>query len=125
MMNRAKRGRRGARDAGQAVVELIGYVFAVTVVAVICVQGIVVVQGVSATQQAARDGARACGQGEADWRSAAEKQLPGWASMQSATCTPALDGGVKATVTVQIPVKFGARTVAEVSVTRSAVMPRT
>lgn len=112
-----KRIRRDGRDGGQAVIELIAYVLAVTLVAVACVQGIYVVQGVSAAQQAARDAARASGKGQS-CQAAIRAQLPSWARLQSSSCT-----GGRASVTVQIPIKLGSRTVHTLSVTQKAVMP--
>ncbi len=113
----SQRWRHGRGDGGQAVIELVAYVLAVAMVAVICIQGIYVVQGVSAAQQAARDGARASGQGQS-CESAIRAQLPSWARLQSSSCS-----GGRASVTVQIPIKLGSRTMGTVSVTRSAVMP--
>ncbi|MCL2424207.1 MAG: pilus assembly protein, partial [Micrococcales bacterium] len=100
-----KRLRNDSRDGGQAVVELIAYLTAVTMVAVACVQGIYVVQGVSAAQQAARDGARASSKGQSSCESVMRDQLPDWARLQSSSCS-----GGQASVTVQIPIKFGTRT---------------
>ncbi|MCL2091127.1 MAG: hypothetical protein FWH11_07910 [Micrococcales bacterium] len=112
-----QRLRCDGRDSGQAVIELIAYTMAVALVAVACVQGIYVVQGVSAAQQAARDGARASSKG-GSCDSAIRAQLPSWARLQSSSCS-----GGQASVTVQIPIMLGERTLSTVSVTREAVMP--
>lgn len=114
---RAERLRREGRDGGQAVIELIAYVLAVTMVAVACVQGIYVVQGISAAQQAARDAASACSRGES-WQGPMRDQLPRWVRVQSSSCSSG-----SARVTVQIPIKIGSRTMTRVSVTREAVFP--
>ena len=120
---RAARSKHGDHEAGQASFELIGYVFIVMLVAVMCLQAVYISQAAGVAQQAARDGARACAQGQSV-QAAVERQLPSWAVLQTTpTCPPGADADVA--VTIRVPLMVGHRTVDWLTVTRSAVMPRT
>ncbi|MER7796867.1 hypothetical protein [Microbacterium sp. NPDC096154] len=66
-----------AHEDGQGAIELVGYVLLVVLAAVLCVQGVYAAQAASATQEAARNGARALSLGE-DWRGAVDRTLPDW-----------------------------------------------
>ncbi|MCL2454770.1 MAG: pilus assembly protein [Micrococcales bacterium] len=118
----AVRFARGARDAGQASLELITYALLVTLVTLACVQGLYVTQAVSVAQQAARDGARAASQGQAV-RPAVDRQVPDWAVVQGVRTTSTASSS-RVEVEVRVPLMIGQRTVDWFTVTRTAVMPR-
>ena len=120
---RRARSRHGGWETGQSTFELIGYTFAVLVVAVMCVQAVYVSQAAATAQQAARDGARAYTLGQ-PVGSAVDAQLPGWLEEEgSPRVTFPTASSVKVEVTVHIPVMMGNRKVGTVTMSRSAEMP--
>ncbi|MBL0885458.1 TadE/TadG family type IV pilus assembly protein [Myceligenerans indicum] len=108
-------------DAGQAMVELVGVVFVIVLVALLAIQGITVAQTASITQEAARNGARALSQGE-DWRSVVEEQIPDGLELEAAEFA-AEDGTARVQVTVSAPLGLGEMQVTDVSLTRAAEFP--
>lgn len=112
---------RRAREAGTASIELVSFAFVLVLVAIIAVQGIVLTQATSVTQQAARDGARAPSLGR-DVRSEVEDQIPDSLVLESVRTSTVADS-VRVEVTVRVPfVVPGAWS--SFIVTRDAVMPR-
>lgn len=113
------------REVGQSTFELIGYVIIVVMVAVVCVQGVYVSQGVATAQQAARDGARAYTLGQSV-ESAVDDQLPDWVEAEGKPgVTFPTSSSVRVEVKIKVPVMAGSRQVGTVSVSRSAEMPTT
>lgn len=114
------RDRRG--DAGQASLELVGFVAILVLVAVLCVQGLFVAQATSAAQQAARSGARAQALGN-DVRTEVDRQLPDWLHLSSlSTSTPG--DAYRVEVVVRVPIVVPGITSRHFTVTRDATMPR-
>lgn len=109
---------------GQALVELVGVVFVIVLVAVLAVQGITVAQAASITQEAARSGARALSQG-GDWEGAVDHQLPDGLELKEATFDRARfdDGSARVEVTVLASLGLGATELTEIEITRSAEFP--
>ncbi|MCL2468246.1 MAG: M15 family metallopeptidase [Micrococcales bacterium] len=115
--------RWGRDEKGQATFELIGYVFAVMVVAVFCVEAVYVSQAAATVQHAARDGARAYTLGESV-ESAVDNQLPDWIEEKDRpSVTFPTTSSVKVEVQVDVPIMLGSRRVGTWTVSRSAEMP--
>lgn len=114
--------RRARGDGGSVAIELVGYVAVLVVVACLCVQGLYISQVGAATQQAARDGARAHSLGR-DVDLAVRRQLPGWATVDDIS-TSAAGGASTVQVTVRVPLVLPGITSRSFVVTRDAVLPR-
>jgi hypothetical protein len=117
---------RPAGERGAAAVELIGTAAILAVVGSVCVQGLYITQVGPATEKAARDGARAASLGR-DVRTAVDRQLPGWAPIESLTTGAAAVpscGGDCVRVEVRVPIVIPGITTSSFTVARDAELPR-
>ncbi|MGV8977005.1 MAG: hypothetical protein ACOH17_03085 [Cellulomonas sp.] len=122
---RALRRAIGAPEHGSAAVELIGLVAILLVVGSLCVQGLFLAQIGAATEKAARDGARASTLGR-DVRTEVERQLPGWATIESlttGTAAVASCAGRCVRLEVRVPIVLPGITSSSFTVTRDVDLP--
>lgn len=120
-----RRGRLAAgrdREAGQAVVELVGFVFLALLVTMLAVQAILALQAASAAQEAARNGARAMSLGQ-DWRRVVDETLPDWAQVDVVDPAGSNDDTARVRVAVRVPIGLRSITNASVRFERTAQMP--
>lgn len=115
------RHRDGSGQSGQAVIELVGFVFLVMIATVLCVQGLLAAQAASAAQEAARNGARAMSLGQ-DWRRVVDETLPDWAQLEDRKGR-ADDGAARVWVAVRVPIGMRSITSADITFERAAEMP--
>ncbi|GAB2451675.1 hypothetical protein GCM10007967_02120 [Xylanimonas ulmi] len=120
-MRDRSRMRRRPGQAGQAVIELVGFVFLVVLATLLCVQGVFAAQAASAAQEAARNGARALSLGQ-DWRAVVDETLPDWARAD------VVEGGAdrataRVRVAVRVPIGLRQITSGDLRFESSAQMP--
>lgn len=112
---------RAHGEAGVASLELVSYAFVLVLVAVACVQGVVLTQATSVAQQAARDGARAPSLG-LDVATEVRDQVQDPLRVHDIRTT-ATPSSVRVEVDVRVPFVVPGISASFV-VTRDAVMPR-
>lgn len=112
---------RARTDDGVAAIELVSYAFVLVLVAIMCVQGLVLTQATSATQQAARDGARAPSLGR-DVATEVRRHVQDPLRLDGVRTTTTSDS-VRVEVDVRVPVVVPGISSSFV-VTRDATMPR-
>lgn len=109
-------------ERGAVAIELIGYVFVVVLVALLCVQGLWISQAGSAAQAAARDGARAAVSGRSAYV-AVHDQVPDWLRVHDVVASSSATA-TRVTVTVEVEIGLPGMRLDTVTLTRDATMPR-
>ena len=109
--------RRGER--GTATVELVGFIPFLFLAALAAWQILLVSASATAAQDAARTGSRAAGIGR-DGRSAAVSALSGWLRDDARAAV----SGTRTTVTVRVPILVPGLTTSDLTVSRTAELPK-
>lgn len=120
-MSRAART-TGRRERGAVSIDLVGLLPIFLIAIVLVVQSVAVVAAIDATNQAARDAARAQSLGDSA-HAAARDALPGWVRLNSVSHGSCSDACLQ--VEAGVPIGWpGVMTITHVPVTRSAVFVR-
>lgn len=114
--------RRPPRDRGAVSIDLVGLLPIFLIAIALVVQSVAVVSAIDATNQAARDAARAASLGDSA-QAAARDALPGWVRLNHVAHGSCADACMQ--VEAGVPIGWpGFMTITHVPVTRTAVFVR-
>lgn len=118
-------GRQPRAQRGVLAVELAAMIPLVVAFALVLLQGFFVFSTIGSVEKASRDGARAAMRG-GSVEAAVERSLPDWLTVQSISTGngAAACPGRCVTVEARVPLGLPVFTTSELTVTRSAAMPR-
>ncbi|WP_151526320.1 TadE/TadG family type IV pilus assembly protein [Serinicoccus kebangsaanensis] len=119
----ASRSARSGRDRGSVAVEVAGFLPIFAILVFVIVNAVAMVSAVDATNQAARNAARAASMQQSP-QAAAAQALPSWAQLKSVNTGGCSEQCVEVTASVPVGVP-NVFTLTRVDITRDAVFPRT